>query len=211
MFSISLPATNITTIWLLMAVKVTFLLIIFTQGAFSLNCMVGTGDMWEVPKSASDIKKGNYPTMDAPFKSYKCGERGSQIAIIDTMIKNVTDNIVQGWNAFTEAITNVVQSNLDADRSSKSKRQVEGEPDKTGQDDTPDVDDDNYACVKVVLGRTAYRSCVPKYSEIRLNCTTVIGKNAVCYCHTDDCNGSNTLKLFQPLALLFISLFLATI
>ena len=39
----------------------------------------------------------------------------------------------------------------------------------------------------------------------------VIGKNAVCYCHTDDCNGSNTLKLFQPLALLFISLFLATI
>mgnify|MGYP001412171817 CR=1 FL=1 len=50
--------------------------------------------------------------------------------------------------------------------------QVEGEPDKTGQDDTPDVDDDNYACVKVVLGRTAYRSCVPKYSEIRLNCTT---------------------------------------
>ena len=57
--------------------------------------MVGTGDMWEVPKSASDIKKGNYPTMDAPFKSYKCGERGSQIAIIDTMIKNVTDNIVQ--------------------------------------------------------------------------------------------------------------------
>ena len=51
--------------------------------------------MWEVPKSASDIKKGNYPTMDAPFKSYKCGERGSQIAIIDTMIKNVTDNIVQ--------------------------------------------------------------------------------------------------------------------
>ena len=65
------------------------------SGAFSLNCMVGTGDMWEVPKSASDIKKGNYPTMDAPFKSYKCGERGSQIAIIDTMIKNVTDNIVQ--------------------------------------------------------------------------------------------------------------------
>ena len=50
--------------------------------------------------------------------------------------------------------------------------QVEGEPDKTGQDDTPDVNDDNYACVKVVLGRTAYRSCVPKYSEIRLNCTT---------------------------------------
>ena len=83
--------------------------------------MVGTGDMWEVPKSASDINKGNYPTMDAPFKSYKCGERGSQIAIIDTMIKNVTDNIVQGWNALTETITNAVQSNLDADR---SKRQV---------------------------------------------------------------------------------------
>ena len=74
-----------------------FLKDLFTSisGAFSLNCMVGTGDMWEVPKSASDIKKGNYPTMDAPFKSYKCGERGSQIAIIDTMIKNVTDNIVQ--------------------------------------------------------------------------------------------------------------------
>ena len=62
--------------------------------------MVGTGDMWEVPKSASDIKKGNYPTMDAPFKSYKCGERGSQIAIIDTMIKNVTDNIVQAQYIF---------------------------------------------------------------------------------------------------------------
>ena len=31
---------------------------------------------------------------------------------------------MQGWNAFTEAITNVVQSNLDADRSTKSKRQV---------------------------------------------------------------------------------------
>ena len=34
MFAISLPASNITTIWLLMAVKVTFLLIIFTQGKF---------------------------------------------------------------------------------------------------------------------------------------------------------------------------------
>ena len=83
--------------------------------------MVGTGDIWETPKSASDIKSGNYPSADAPFKSYKCGERGSQIAIIDTMIKNVTDNIVQGWNAFTETITNAVQSNLEADR---SKRQV---------------------------------------------------------------------------------------
>ena len=66
--------------------------------------MVGTGDMWEVPKSASDIKKGNYPTMDAPFKSYKCGERGSQIAIIDTMIKNVTDNIVQAQYIDSDSI-----------------------------------------------------------------------------------------------------------
>ena len=83
---------------------------------------------------------------------------------------------------------------------------MEGEPDKT--EDPSDVDDDNYACVKVVLGRTAYRSCVPKYSEIRLNCSTLIGKNVVCYCHTDDCNGSNMLQLFQPL-LLFLGLFLA--
>ena len=60
--------------------------------------------MWEVPKSASDIKKGNYPTMDAPFKSYKCGERGSQIAIIDTMIKNVTDNIVQAQYMYQDSI-----------------------------------------------------------------------------------------------------------
>ena len=93
-------------------------------GALSLQCMVGTGDLWEIPKSASDIKKGNYPSMDAPFKSYKCGERGSQIAIIDTMIRNVTDNIVQGWNTFTETITNVVESNLDALDADRSKRQV---------------------------------------------------------------------------------------
>ena len=80
--------------------------------------------------------------------------------------------------------------------------QVEGEPDKTDVDDT-----DNYACVKAVLGRTAYRSCVPKYSEIRLNCSSIIGKNVVCYCHTDDCNGSNTLQLFQPM-LLLVGLFI---
>ena len=84
----------------------------------------------------------------------------------------------------------------------KNIEQVEGEPDKTDAED-----DDNYACVKAVLGRTAYRSCVPKYSEIRLNCTSVIGRNVVCYCHTDDCNGSNTLQLFQPM-LLFLGLFL---
>merc|ERR1711997_31017 len=95
----------------------------------------------------------------------------------------------------------------------RSKRQVLGEPDKQQPQEilVSNDDDDNYACVKVVLFATAYRSCVPKYSEIRLNCSTVIGKNAVCYCHTDDCNGSNTLKLFQPLASLFISLFLARI
>ena len=42
--------------------------------------------------------------MDAPFKSYKCGERGSQIAIIDTMIKNVTDNIVQAQYIYQDSI-----------------------------------------------------------------------------------------------------------
>ncbi len=151
--------------------------------------MVGKGDMWHTPASAEEIEKGNYPSMDAPFKSYQCGERGSQIEIIETVIKNITDTIEQGWNVFTEntaAVANT-ESSLQADEE-RFKRQTElGEWDKTVEG--------NYACVKVVLGRTAYRSCVPKYSQIRLNCSSLIGKNVVCYCQEDDCNGTSKLAM----------------
>ena len=150
--------------------------------------------MYETPASADDIENGNYPSMDAPFKSSECGQRGSQLEIIDNVVKNVTDTIEKGWNTFTETITNIATNNLNLER---SKRQAEqGEPDK--DDDLEDnTDDDSYACVKVVLGRTAYRSCVPKYGEIRLNCTSMVGKNVVCYCHEDDCNQGQSLRPFS--------------
>lgn len=83
----------------------------------------------------------------------------------------------------------------------RSQRQIEGEWDKE--------DEENYACVKVVLGRTAYRSCVPKYGEIRLNCSSVLGRNVVCYCHTDDCNAAFNLINSPPALLLAFLAFLA--
>ena len=78
-------------------------------GAYSIKCLVGQGDIYETPASAQDIENGEYPSMDAPFKSIKCGERGSQIQIISTVIKNVTDTIEQSWTTFTESITSAFE------------------------------------------------------------------------------------------------------
>ena len=170
--------------------------------------MIGKGDLYTRPASNDDIQAGNYPSMDAPFQSYKCGTRGSQLVNVDTLIKNVTDTIESTWDTFTETITNlaagVAGGSGDADDSKESeeeksrrfKREEQGEPDKR----------QNYACVKVVLGYTAYRSCVPKYSTIRLNCSSFIGGSAVCYCHTDDCNASVKLLVQPWLALLMLYL-----
>ena len=70
--------------------------------------------------------------------------------------------------------------------------------------------DDIYACVKVVIGYTAYRSCVPKYGDIRVNCTSMIGRNVVCYCHTDECNVATFSTVLKPwiliLSLLYVTL-----
>lgn len=174
-------------------------------GVFSLNCMIGKGDLYTRPASNDDIQAGNYPSMDAPFQSYKCGTRGSQLINVDTLIKNVTDTIENTWDTFTETITNLAtgaggadDKESEAEKSRRFKRE-QGEQDKKRQ---------NYACVKVVLGYTAYRSCVPKYSTIRLNCSSFIGGSAVCYCHTDDCNASWKL-LVQPwfvLLLLYLTI-----
>ncbi len=54
-------------------------------------------------------------------------------------------------------------------------------------------EDENYACVKAMLAGTVYRSCVPKYGIIRLNCTSPFERNVLCYCHSDGCNGSNRI------------------
>ena len=51
-------------------------------------------------------------------------------------------------------------------------------------------EDENYACVKAMFAGTVYRSCVPKYGMIRLNCTSAFEQNVLCYCHSDGCNGS---------------------
>ena len=37
--------------------------------------------------------------MDEPFKSMPCGERGSQLAKIDALIKNVTDSLEENWRS----------------------------------------------------------------------------------------------------------------
>lgn len=164
--------------------------------------MVGKGDLWERPKSAQDIEKGNYPSMDAPFKSYKCGERGSQLTSIDNLIKNVTDTIESTWDTLTESLgnsLNINPSKIEIDQQRyKRESDLEGEWDKS--------DENNYACVKVVLGRTAYRSCVPKYGDIRLNCSSIIGKNVVCYCQTDDCNSASRILPFLSLLLTLLLL-----
>ena len=150
----------------------------FFTGTFSLNCMVGKGDLYNRPASKDDIENGNYPAMDAPFQSFKCGTRGSQLVNVDTLIKNVTDTVENSWNTFTESISNLAtELTTNTEEKTRIKRQNGGE-----------IDKQNYACVKIVLGYTAYRSCVPKYSTIRLNCSSIIGRNVVCYCHTDDCN-----------------------
>ena len=72
--------------------------------------------------------------------------------------------------------------------------------------------DSIYACVKVVVGRQAYRSCVPKYSGyVNVTCTSTLGRSVVCYCETDECNKASFLDVFfRPwiliLALLFVTL-----
>ena len=66
-----------------------------------------------------------------------------------------------------------------------------------------------YACVKVVIDYTAYRSCIPKVGDIRVNCSEAIGRNVVCYCHTDECNLASTIQqpwtLIATLALIFFT------
>ena len=165
--------------------------------------MVGKGDLYTRPASDDDIQAGNYPSMDAPFQSVQCGTRGSQLINVDTLIKNVTDTIESSWDTFTETITNLATGGSNVAKGEEEKSRVKR---ATGEEDK--IKKQNYACVKVVLGYTAYRSCVPKYSTIRLNCSSFIGGNVVCYCHTNDCNASWRL-LVQPwlvLSLLYLTI-----
>ena len=67
-------------------------------GTFSLDCMVGIGRLSIYPITKDDIRQGNYPGMDEPFKSMSCSEHGSQIPNIETLIKNVTDSLLDNWN-----------------------------------------------------------------------------------------------------------------
>ena len=61
--------------------------------------MIGIGQISVYPKTQIDIQKGIYPSMDEPFKSMPCGERGSQLAKIDALIKNVTDSLEENWRS----------------------------------------------------------------------------------------------------------------
>ena len=71
--------------------------------------------------------------------------------------------------------------------------------------------DSIYACVKVVVGRQAYRSCVPKYSGyINVTCTSTLGRSVVCYCETDECNTA-FLAVFQPWILILALLYYMTL
>lgn len=160
-------------------------------GVFGLQCLVGIGDVSEAPSDVFDV--------DSKFKVVECGERGSQLATVENLVKNVTDTIENSWNTLTNAITNLAGHN------NKKKRQADYED---VEELDKDEDDDNYACVKVVLGKTAYRSCIPKYGEIRINCTTSIGQNVLCYCHEDECNGGIRM---QKSIVVFLMMSLATI
>ena len=45
----------------------------------------------------------------------------------------------------------------------------------------------------MIINQEAYRSCVPKVSAMKLNCTgDSTARLAVCYCHEDHCNGANS-------------------
>ena len=72
---------------------------LFYAETVSLNCMIGIGQISVYPKTQIDIQKGIYPSMDEPFKSMPCGERGSQLAKIDALIKNVTDSLEENWRS----------------------------------------------------------------------------------------------------------------
>ena len=61
--------------------------------------MVGIGRLSIYPKTKDDIRQGNYPGMNEPFKSMSCSEHGSQIPNIETLIKNVTDSLLDSWNS----------------------------------------------------------------------------------------------------------------
>lgn len=161
---------------------------LFFEGASALQCLVGTGNATEIPASSEDIKAGKYPPQNAAFKRFTCGERGSQLAIIDNLVKNVTDKIEAGLGGLKNALGSLTGN-------SRKKREA---------------DANNYACVKVVLGSTAYRSCVPKYGNIRLNCTSIIGQNVLCYCHVDDCNSAPSRALVASFAI-FASLMISNL
>ena len=61
--------------------------------------MVGIGRLSIYPITKDDIRQGNYPGMDEPFKSMSCSEHGSQIPNVETLIKNVTDSLLDSWNS----------------------------------------------------------------------------------------------------------------
>jgi hypothetical protein len=183
---------------------------IFTiSGLTALQCLVGIGNLTEVPATSQDIEDGKYPAINAPFKRYTCGERGSQLATVDTLIKNVTDLIEQSWNS----ITNTLGSLAELDFSKiKQSEELEEDEKRTKRDTSkgvgePDKDSSGeYACVKVVFASKAYRSCIPKYGDIRINCTTAVGSNVLCYCHTDDCNSGSKLHFSLPSLACFLAL-----
>ncbi len=51
-------------------------------------------------------------------------------------------------------------------------------------------EEEQFACIKAMAAGKIFRSCVPKITSVNLNCTSVLGQNALCYCHTDACNKS---------------------
>lgn len=53
---------------------------------------------------------------------------------------------------------------------------------------------EQFACIKAMAAGMIFRSCVPKVSSMNLNCTSVLGQNVLCYCHTDACNKSSHLN-----------------
>ena len=75
--------------------------------------MVGIGKLSVKPITQEDIKLANYPSMDEPFKSVSCSERGSQIVSIDSLIKNVTDSLEESWNTLTSTLSNVFEKTLE--------------------------------------------------------------------------------------------------
>lgn len=119
-----------------------------------------------LPSTPEDYKTHEMENSKHEFKIMTCGTADSELVSFERLVSNVTSQIQSKLGGLVDKASNALSG-------SRKKRE-----------------DSEYACAKIRMGDTSYRSCVAKVSDIKLNCTSAVGKLALCYCHEDHCNSA---------------------